>query len=122
MPSYNALVGLGHEHQADRKAKVAALAASPGQPCPHLAICGGAPMYATPTEGRAAGLPPVLWHVDLDHYPGRIFGGPQVTRLAHQHCNRKAGQALGARLRKLGIRRPVRKPRQRPGRARRSRW
>lgn len=123
MPSYNELVGLGHEHQGERRVKLAALAASPGQPCPHVRICGGAPMYATPAEARAAGLPPALWRVDLDHYPGRIFGGPQVTRLAHASCNRSAGAAMGNRLRGMGIQRAIKKPRQRTvRRGRRSRW
>lgn len=119
MPSYNELVGLGHEHRADRRQELALLAASPSQPCPRCA----APMYATPAEARQAGLPPTFWHVDLDHYPGRIFGGPQVKRLMHRHCNRSSGATTGNRLRRLGIKRAIQKPRTRTiRRGRRSRW
>jgi hypothetical protein len=30
-------------------------------------------------------------YLDLDDFPGRIFGGPQVKLLAHRSCNRRAG-------------------------------
>jgi hypothetical protein len=30
--------------------------------------------------------------LDLDHFPGRMYGGPQITRLAHRKCNRRDGQ------------------------------
>ena len=29
--------------------------------------------------------------LDLDDFPGRVFGGPQVKLLAHRSCNRRAG-------------------------------
>jgi hypothetical protein len=48
-----------------------------GDPC---AKCGG-PMFV----GQA---------LDVDHYPGRMFGGPQITRLAHRYCNRRAGAIM----------------------------
>jgi len=32
-----------------------------------------------------------LWRLDLDDFPGRVFGGPQVKRLSHRFCNRAAG-------------------------------
>ncbi len=74
--------GLGGSHQADRRRQLAAL--RPGQPCPR---CG-------------TGMYP--WQrLDLDDYPGRVFGGPQVKRLAHARCNRQAGARLGNRLRRM---------------------
>jgi hypothetical protein len=90
---------LGREHQAERRAQLAALTGDPGRPCPRWWICRGAPMFATPAEAAAAGMPRKLWAVDLDDWPGRVFGGPQVKLLAHAHCNRSAGGTLGNRLR-----------------------
>jgi hypothetical protein len=29
--------------------------------------------------------------LDLDDFPGRMFGGPQTKLLAHRSCNRRAG-------------------------------
>lgn len=102
--------GLGHAHQVTRSQQVKVLAASPGRPCPKC----GLPMFATPAEAatvyaarrvfmvrgrRVTGRQ--MWHVDLDDYPGRVFGGPQVKRLMHRHCNRRAGAVVGNRLRAL---------------------
>lgn len=39
--------------------------------------------------------------LDLDDFPGRVFGGPQVKRLSYRRCNRSAGASLGNRLRAL---------------------
>jgi hypothetical protein len=72
--------GLGWSHVRDRRGKMAAL--RDGEPCPY---CGRG-MF----RGQA---------LELDHYPGRVFGGPQVTRLAHARCNRAAGARMGNRLR-----------------------
>jgi hypothetical protein len=72
--------GLGGDHQQDRKRQLAQL--RDGDPCPR---CGG-PMF----RGQL---------LDLDDFPGRVFGGPQVKRLAHRSCNRRAGAILGNRLR-----------------------
>ena len=71
--------GLGHAHEVDRRHKMAAL--QDGEPCPY---CGRG-MF----RGQA---------LELDHYPGRAFGGPQLTRLAHAHCNRSAGARMGDSL------------------------
>jgi hypothetical protein len=98
-PGHTARKGLGTEHQADRKTKIARLAASPGQPCPRP-WCGHAPMYATPEEAARAGLPRKLWNVELDHFPGRAYGGPQTRMLSHAFCNRKSGQLVGAAIRR----------------------
>jgi hypothetical protein len=32
--------------------------------------------------------------LDLDEYPGRAFGGPQIKRLSWRRCNRRHGQRL----------------------------
>jgi hypothetical protein len=72
--------GLGWIHQQARKR---ALAAMPeGQPC---ARCGR-PMYHAQ-------------QLDLDHFPGRMFGGTQEMRLSHARCNRRAGGRIGGRIR-----------------------
>jgi hypothetical protein len=90
--------GLGwKDHQLPRARHMKALEARPGQPCPHCR----APMFATVTEAARAGLPRKLWHVDLDDYPGRVLGGPQIRRLMHRHCNRSRGARLGNRLRAM---------------------
>lgn len=93
-PGHTTRAGLGSAHQAQRRDQIKALKARPGQPCPFTQICGGLPMYATPAAARAAGLHPRLWPLDLDDFPGRWLGGPQVKRLAHRYCNRKAGQRV----------------------------
>jgi hypothetical protein len=64
--------GLGYDHQLTRRERLAQL--RDGDPCPR---CGG-PMF----RGQ---------YLDLDDFPGRIFGGPQVKVLAHRYCNRRAG-------------------------------
>lgn len=38
-------------------------------------------------------------YLDLDDWPGRVFGGPQVKLLAHRSCNRRAGAILTNRMR-----------------------
>jgi hypothetical protein len=102
-------IGLGWAHQRQRAQAIRAL--PPGQPCPRTEICGGLPMYATWQQASAAGLPRKLWRLDYDDYPGRMFGGPQIKRLAHAHCNRSAGARAGNRMR-----------RRRPRRAAYTRW
>jgi hypothetical protein len=121
--SYNTQVGLGTEHQAQRRQAITRL--RPGiDTCAHPEYCGGLPMWPTPKAAVAAGVPAWLGRLDLDHWPGRIFGGPQHLALSHSTCNRRAGAAMGNRLRGMGIRRTVRR---RPtgrdyNRQRRARW
>jgi hypothetical protein len=67
--------GLGYGHQRERERLLAQL--RDGDPC---ARCGG-PMY----RGQ---------YLDLDDFPGRMFGGPQVKLLAHRYCNRRAGAMM----------------------------
>jgi hypothetical protein len=75
-----AQIGLGAAHQAERRRQLAALI--DGQPCPR---CG---------RGMYRGM-----MLDLDDFPGRIFGGPQVKLLSHRSCNRRAGAILVNRMR-----------------------
>ena len=70
--------GLGSQHQATRRTLHAQL--RDGDPC---ARCGG-PMYRS------------QWpYLDVDDFPGRMYGGPQVKRLSHRYCNRAAGARMG---------------------------
>lgn len=64
--------GLGYDHQRERKRQLAQL--RDGEPCPRC----GRPMF----RGQ---------FLDLDDFPGRMFGGPQTKLLAHRSCNRRAG-------------------------------
>jgi len=73
--------GLGYAHQKTRKQAIAAL--RDGDPC---ARCGQ-PMYRS--QSRL---------LDLDDFPGRAYGGPQVKRLSHRSCNRRAGQQITAAI------------------------
>jgi hypothetical protein len=107
----------------ERKAALAKL--RPGADiCAHAEVCGGLPMWPTPRAAVLAGAPPWLGRLDLDDYPGRVFGGPQVRRLSHAHCNRSAGAAMGNRMRRIGVRRnrPVTRSRDPVNDARRARW
>jgi hypothetical protein len=76
--------GLGAGHQRDRITALTQL--RDGQPC---ARCGG-PMYRSAVYW--VGGKPRSRTLDLDHFPGRMYGGPQITRLAHRSCNRRSGQ------------------------------
>jgi hypothetical protein len=88
---------LGYEHH---KAREAAIAAMPdGTPCPYW-YCGHAPMYRTPAAAAMAGAPRRLWALAYDHIIPRVLGGAAgPRRLAHAHCNSKAGAILGNRIR-----------------------
>lgn len=121
--SYNELVGLGNAHRQQRVAALKLLTDGVDC-CPYTDICGGQPMYRSVDSARLHGMPSWLGQLDLDDWPGRIFGGPQVKRLAHRKCNRIRGAQLGNRLRALGIKRSISKPRatRRRVQARRTRW
>jgi hypothetical protein len=72
--------GLGWAYQQQRKQLLAAM--PEGHPC---ARCGR-PMYR--------GQP-----LEADHFPGRMYGGPQTLKLSHMRCNRRAGARAGNRRR-----------------------
>jgi hypothetical protein len=91
--------GIGGTHKADRRAAIRRL--RPGvDRCPYVWICGGQPMWPTPQAAMLAGADPRLGKLDLDHFPGRMYGGPQTVRLAHSHCNQSAGATAGNRARR----------------------
>ncbi len=86
--------GLGSGHQSARQR---ALAAMPeGTLCARCESRGIAhPMTRAVITRRPDGryVSPML---DLDDFPGRAYGGPQVKRLSWRKCNRQAGQAITA--------------------------
>lgn len=84
--------GLGWQHQRAKKAALAVL--RDGTPCP-FPFCGHAPMYRDPARNYDRRP------LDYDDYPGRMFGGPQIKRLAHARCNRRAGAIMGNKLRSI---------------------
>jgi hypothetical protein len=86
--------GLGYAHRAERNRQIAGL--RDGTPCPRC------------------GLPMVRGQLlDLDDFPGRVFGGPQVKRLAHRACNRRAGQLITSAILRARSPRQWRRPPQR---------
>ena len=96
--------GLGTDHDRERARQLALF--RDGQPCPR---CGRPMRY--------------FQALDLDDFPGRRFGGPQVKLLSHARCNRSAGGSAGARItnarRRAGLK-PASPARTRS--RRRSRW
>ncbi len=96
-------VGLGYEHQRDRRRAIAVM--PDGTQCP---LCGR-PMHKDPArnhDGRA---------LHYDHVIPRAIarGVKGPMRLTHATCNEQAGRALGARLARS---------RRRPRRASYTRW
>jgi hypothetical protein len=90
-------VGLGNAHQKTRQRALAAL--QDGDLCARCAERGiEHPMFRSLVTRRPSGLyvAPML---DLDDFPGRRFGGPQIKRLSYRICNRRAGQRAGAAMR-----------------------
>ena len=87
--------GYGGDHRAEGRRQRALLLNDGSDPCPR---CGRA-MFATPQLARAFGAPAELGRLDLGHWPGLVFGGPQVRRLEHALCNRRAGAVVGNKLR-----------------------
>jgi hypothetical protein len=89
--------GLGGDHQAARKAALAAL--RDGDPCARCELAG---IYHPMTRSLITwvnGVPSSRF-LDLDDFPGRAFGGPQVKRLSWRKCNRSAGARLGNSMRR----------------------
>ena len=97
-PGHTTAAGLGRAHQAARQAALAALA--DGQPC---ARCQARGVYHPLTRALVSrsrdGRRWVAPLLDLDDFPGRMFGGPQEKRLSYRFCNRSQGATMGNRAR-----------------------
>ena len=81
--------GLGSPHQREGRQLFAMW--KPGDPC---ARCGQPMLYRwlIQPDGKRVSA------IDVDDFPGRVYGGPQVKRLSHRSCNRRAGQAITAAI------------------------
>ena len=87
--------GLGHSHQLDRRAAMAALI--PGSPCPRC----GMPMFKTERQALSRSCPPWMGRLDLDHVVPRLYGGGKGPKvLSHAKCNRSAGQKITMQIRR----------------------
>jgi hypothetical protein len=90
--------GLGWvEHQSPRQTALRTL--QDGDLCARCELHGiKHPMYrALVSVGRSGKLVAPL--LDLDDFPGRRFGGPQVKRLSWRRCNRGEGASSGNKMR-----------------------
>ena len=88
--------GLGSDHRAKRRTALTAL--RDGDPCARCQQRGiYHPMYRALVTW-SGGRPTSRW-LDLDDFPGRAIGGPQVKRLSYRKCNRSAGATLGNQMR-----------------------
>lgn len=89
--------GLGwHVHGKPRQQALAMM--QEGQLCARCELRGiDHPMTRAVITLRANGkyVAPLL---DLDDFPGRAFGGPQIKRLSWRRCNRSAGATMGNRM------------------------
>ena len=91
------LAGLGWPHQQDRQRALAAL--RDGDLCARCAMRGVEhPMFRAMVTRRPDGRY-VSPQLDLDDFPGRRYGGPQVKRLSYRACNRSSGARAGNRTR-----------------------
>jgi len=81
-------VGIRGDHQKVRRALLRALA--DGDACARCQARGVYhPMFAAAAR----------W-LDVDEFPGRMYGGPQLRRLSWRFCNRQAGGRAGAAARR----------------------
>jgi len=88
--------GLAGDHQAKRRTALTAL--RDGDPCARCQLRGiYHPMWRALVTWKD-GRPTSRW-LDLDDFPGRAIGGPQVKRLSYRSCNRSAGATLGNHMR-----------------------
>jgi hypothetical protein len=84
--------GLGGSHPAERRAALKAL--KDGDLCFRCELRGiEHPMYRSLVIQTPRG-PKSPW-LDLDEYPGRAVGGPQIKRLSYRRCNRSHGATFG---------------------------
>jgi len=94
-PRSTAQRGLGSDHQ---KVRITALTnLKDGDPC---ARCQQRGIYHPMWQAAITWVngKPQSALLDLDDFPGRMFGGPQVKRLSWAKCNRSAGGRLGGRI------------------------
>ena len=90
--------GLGHPHRTDRQHALATM--TEGQQCFRCELRGAVHPLSRSLIGRSKdGRRYVAPLLDLDEYPGRVFGGPQIKRLSGRNCNRSHGATLGNRMR-----------------------
>ena len=99
MPRYTGTTaqrGLGSGHQQERQRALASL--QDGDPCARCALRGiEHPMFRWAVTRQPSGRYTSAL-LDLDDFPGRAYGGPQVKRLSWRACNRRDGQAKTAAL------------------------
>ena len=81
--------GLGASHQRARRVLLAKL--QDGDP---YARCASKGIYHAMFTRYARLL-------EVDDFPGRVFGGPQTKALSWRRCNRQAGAIVGNKLRGL---------------------
>jgi hypothetical protein len=85
--------GLGSGHRSVRQHALATMAE--GQQCFRCELRGIVHRLSRALISRSAdGKRWVSPWLDLDDYPGRAVGGPQVKRLSGRKCNRSHGQQL----------------------------
>lgn len=85
--------GLGHGHRSDRQQALATMAE--GQLCFRCELSGIEHRLSRSLISRSKdGKRWVSEYLDLDEYPGRAYGGPQVKRLSGRKCNRRHGQTM----------------------------
>ena len=90
--------GLGSGHQSERQQALATMAE--GQLCArHLSMGIEHPLSRALISRSKDGLRWVAPLLDLDDFPGRAFGGPQVKRLSCRKSNRSHGATMGNRMR-----------------------
>ena len=85
--------GLGHGHRSERQHALATMAE--GQLCFRCELSGIEHRLSRALISRSKdGKRWVSEYLDLDHYPGRAYGGPQIVRLSGKACNRRHGQRM----------------------------
>ena len=85
--------GVGSAHRAERQHALATMAE--GQQCFRCELRGiEHPLSRALISRSKDGRRWVSEYLDLDDYPGRAYGGPQVKRLSGRKCNRQHGQRM----------------------------
>ena len=89
--------GLGWQHQKARTAALAAL--KDGDLCARCEARGIEHQLYRSMVIWKDGKPTSPW-LDLDDFPGRRVGGPQVKRLSGRKCNRRSGAHVTNQIRR----------------------